>query len=1466
MVDIDSSSALRGSFSGKAIFSYFIVFAVMANAVLVYTQSTNSTAQSNIVQNCTLTIFTESGLPMDTMWSITYANSVSSSASNSVIFSPMQSGIYIFNTSNIIVNGIKYTPNPSNGSLQCGSSFNIDFTTPVNQAQTTNHSTVQASQSAQSNPNTQTIALSYSRGRNFGNNIVATSNSLSFMLQKSLISNILVNLNTNSLKFNISITNQSTPIPQASNSYLVNPRSYQFISIDSSVNGGGNIDNYVTNVTYDFSVPSTWESGTNPYSMTLMKQENGGWQPMPTTYIGSSGGYYEYSAISNSFSYYTVGLTSSNAIATNQIILTLPTGFSTYFWSAAMQISFGSVNWTTDADASITFSPNNPPGSDVGHNAIYSTGDLIGAAGSSGTSAADNGLVLSGMGANVLIGNGNMFTNESNQLASGAHDEFFNVLTANSFVILLLASGSGDASKISSIAWPTGCNVQQNTTDATYFDIAAIATCADYQTTGQTLFTYTESSSKAGVSYAAYVFPPYGVTLDDSPSTGQITTNGGTWASGTVVNVIGEGTITAVPPSGYALNYWSVDNPNNAIITSNTATTTTIIVMGNVVLTANYIQANIPTNFIETGLPSGTTWSVTYKGSPESASTSNILFMTDSGNFAYSIPSVQVGSNTYVANTPSGYWVSGNTFDVEFGIEPRMNVQFNPVFLGVSDNITANAVPSSDGIEILANGVVKQTGSGGNVLFNANSLSTAADYLITAKDTTTGAANSIVLHVEPDPTSIDNVIAITFSMPNVTVSSSETLSSDLIGYDITINSGVTLTANGYSIIAAGNFINDGNIITGNVPNGGLGGVGTAAGANGASFLSSYAGSGGGGGGNDGGKGLSGGSGGNTIASAGSGGAFDAAGGAGATPPSPPLSDSTIANWYSSGIQNHLESASGGGGAGYGTGNNGGNGGGSALGMFIEAGNITVGNVYAAGVPGNAAVGTKSAGGGGSGGGSILLVYGTNCNGCSGTGLVVTAGAGGAGGTSTNGGGNGGAGRIITYQYTNIPVPVIPSPFQVLVPTNSAKYSGIEASNLDNIEFFLANTIMLSSWLETNNINTAANSLYWVKLPDGFNNNQSMTIYMGFANPSTNLMNQYTGESPYLSTNYGQYDSGTNTFVAYANGTMNTIFTLDSNMLSINTISGVTLPTGATGNVLEPVTDSTNSIAWAGIDIGLSRYIINGYIMQNAANYQEAGLGGEMGSTPRGYIFGAGESAGPTPYIVSLAEESSTASTVLAGVGTGGVINSWMYLQGIYDDGTMTAIEGRNVLQAGNTVTATDTTFTGNYAGIAAANTLSSSTPEVVGYMYVHTYPLIGAQPLPVFNGNIMNIPVSATCGISLSPGSFTFGTMGPGATISTSNVVTDTNYGGGVPATVYLSGSNWISSGTSNFYVTNTEWNGAKLGTYNGNALQLFPSGATSTTISIGGGLSANVYFGLAIPTAQPPATYTQNIVFENQC
>ncbi|GEM_PF-6825130 len=133
---------------------------------------------------------------------------------------------------------------------------------------------------------------------------------------------------------------------------------------------------------------------------------------------------------------------------------------------------------------------------------------------------------------------------------------------------------------------------------------------------------------------------------------------------------------------------------------------------------------------------------------------------------------------------------------------------------------------------------------------------------------------------------------------------------------------------------------------------------------------------------------------------------------------------------------------------------------------------------------------------------------------------------------------------IPITLTNTQSMATPTPYQQMISVDSSKYSGYEAPNLKNVEFFDSSGTVIYSWLESGAESSSTNTIYWLNLPNGIAAKSSVTIYLGFASPTTNLLNGQTiGEAPTLSSTYGQYDNGRNVFAFYDNFAGNTLSNL-----------------------------------------------------------------------------------------------------------------------------------------------------------------------------------------------------------------------------------------------------------------------------------------------------------------------------------
>ncbi len=110
----------------------------------------------------------------------------------------------------------------------------------------------------------------------------------------------------------------------------------------------------------------------------------------------------------------------------------------------------------------------------------------------------------------------------------------------------------------------------------------------------------------------------------------------------------------------------------------------------------------------------------------------------------------------------------------------------------------------------------------------------------------------------------------------------------------------------------------------------------------------------------------------------------------------------------------------------------------------------------------------------------------------------------------------------------------PAPFQQFLEVDAASYAKYERSDLGNIRFFYNNR-ELQSWCEANCASSAANALFWVRLPFGFSKTISPVVDMYFLSNTVDYDCVYAGENPMIPSDYQSCDNGANVFLDYGTG-------------------------------------------------------------------------------------------------------------------------------------------------------------------------------------------------------------------------------------------------------------------------------------------------------------------------------------------
>ena len=319
--------------------------------------------------------------------------------------------------------------------------------------------------------------------------------------------------------------------------------------------------------------------------------------------------------------------------------------------------------------------------------------------------------------------------------------------------------------------------------------------------------------------------------------------------------------------------------------------------------------------------------------------------------------------------------------------------------------------------------------------------------------------------------------------------------------------------------------------------------------------------------------------------------------------------------------------------------------------------------------------------------------------------------------------------IVAYvpiTLTNSQSSATPSPFQQMIQINEGNYANYIAynGNIANFEFYTQSGQILPAWIESNNSGTLT---VWVNLPNGIPASSSLTIYLGFASKTTNLLSNSgttgIGEAPQLSSTYAQYDDGASVFNNYWNfaGTslpsgLNTL--LNGGSVTVN--NGVTLSTGsAETDVYSSTTLTTPAIVEA---LATSDSNSDAGVFFSETDITSTPSSGA--NTYNGYIGGYG--AGTTQLLwkdvngaySSLASGgSATYPAILSLIwgGTGNLKSTYKY---------------------SSALTSTDTSFSVGSGWIVGLTSYNHGTSPYVKYQWLRTraYPPNGVMPSVSFGG------------------------------------------------------------------------------------------------------------------------------------
>ncbi len=678
-----------------------------------------------------ITTFSETGLPSGSAWNVLYNGNMISSNSNAITFN-FAPGAYSYTIANQVISGNTYVPFPATGTADSGNSISVSFSklgsfTLSLVSNTPTYDQSDAVTVTAGNP-ANTVEILIGAGSGSGTSVASGTGSATCDVESTCnpdgSGEPMAAGTWNVVGYDVT-SGAHTP----SNSLVIG-KATPAMSLDSP----GNIVYTGAGGTFSFSI-TTYNSQiagnmyvNNALEVTTNTESTFTTSPDLNTYDGVfntlGNGNYLTASVSNSFTIssapFTVDFTSTaNAlIGAATVYATLPGGFSQYYCNAGTFTTFSSYNgvsWETDVNETGNGSP--PNGISVGHQSSSTCiSNAIGAGGTAGTTVA-------GIGVNQI--NYQVITSKAAAITSNTVD--FSVGVSNSFVIIQAPTGVNEAQTVS---LPANCVQQQMLIDDSAGSPGAtsyIATCSN-MASGSYSLSWTLRGS-GSVADAVYIFPPFKVTLNSVPSTANIETNNNIYANGLTMNVIGAGTIQTIAPSdssNYVWVGWTVNNAINLTVFNSIAELTTLNVAGNGILTANY---NGVVNFVESGLPAGTTWNVVYNGQLLSSSGTTITFNDVIGpSYSYTIANQIASGNLYGTTHIHGSSVAPNTIDVQFvtgcaiflapntldfgNIEPGANV---PADFAVTDN---NLGP------VVANILVSGTNwiDGSNSYFTANTV------------------------------------------------------------------------------------------------------------------------------------------------------------------------------------------------------------------------------------------------------------------------------------------------------------------------------------------------------------------------------------------------------------------------------------------------------------------------------------------------------------------------------------------------------------------------------------------------------------------------------------------------------------------------------------------------------------------------------------------------------------------------
>ena len=214
-------------------------------------------------------------------------------------------------------------------------------------------------------------------------------------------------------------------------------------------------------------------------------------------------------------------------------------------------------------------------------------------------------------------------------------------------------------------------------------------------------------------------------------------------------------------------------------------------------------------------------------------------------------------------------------------------------------------------------------------------------------------------------------------------------------------------------------------------------------------------------------------------------------------------------------------------------------------------------------------------------------------------------------------------NYVALNISNSQSSATPSPFQQMINVTSSDngWTYINTNQTtafgENVEFFYSNGTIIPSWLESY---SSSNAIWWVKV-GSIAADSKLTIYMGFASKTTNLLNnKTTGEAPQISSTYAEYDDGANVFTDYWN------------------FAGTSLPSGWTYYNAEPTINN-------GLDFASANELISTTATYPISNILEGYVTYPSTSNNMGFGYAVDVNGNPYTYYGGWIE-TGTAAVIL----------------------------------------------------------------------------------------------------------------------------------------------------------------------------------------------------------------------------